>query len=298
MPSSEHLQYVATAAAFIEKNLTQPLQVSEVCQQIPLSAWQFQRLFRACVGDSIGSYMRKRRLTESAKALQMNSKLRMIDVALEYQFGSQEAYTRAFQKYFAMTPARFRKASLDLHIYGTPYLDSKKIQHFSKQITHQPLILKLEEMRIIGLTTTIRSPLGEEADFIDKLPPLWSEILEKRALIPHRKKGRVFGIAVGEQGSLNEETMTYFAGFEVPLGTEPPSEFSKLDLKSQTYATFENQGLPDVSSVTMDYIYGIWLPQSDYKRGSGYDFEIFDSRYNPSDDKSISTYYLPIIKNK
>ena len=68
-----------------------------------------------------------------------------------------------------------------------------------------------------------------------------------------------------------------------------------LVLPSGQYACFENRTLPEQNSSLIDYIYGIWLPSSNYDRGRGYDLEIFDHRYVAGDPSSVCRFFVPVI---
>lgn len=58
--------------------------------------------------ETPGSYIRKRRLSEAVRQL-LTSKSRILDIALDYQFDSQAAFTRAFRAMFAISPGSYRK---------------------------------------------------------------------------------------------------------------------------------------------------------------------------------------------
>ncbi|WP_268240840.1 helix-turn-helix domain-containing protein [Paenibacillus albidus] len=47
-------------------------------------------------------------MTHAAYEL-FHSDLRIVETAIKYQYESQEAFTRAFQKMFSISPGRFRK---------------------------------------------------------------------------------------------------------------------------------------------------------------------------------------------
>lgn len=47
-------------------------------------------------------------MTQAAKDL-IHTDQRAIDIALQYRFGSQESFTRAFKKIYDMSPARYRR---------------------------------------------------------------------------------------------------------------------------------------------------------------------------------------------
>ena len=61
------------------------------------------------------------------------------------------------------------------------------------------------------------------------------------------------------------------------------------------YAVFECT-LPTIME-TYDYITETWISKSGYKRGSGPDFERYDSDFNPEDPDSKMYIYFPVQKN-
>jgi transcriptional regulator GlxA family with amidase domain len=73
---------VFQALECIETQLENEISVQHVAQQSKLSSWHFQRIFSEYVGESIGSYLRRRRLASSIDLLK-NSNLRTIDGPLK-----------------------------------------------------------------------------------------------------------------------------------------------------------------------------------------------------------------------
>ncbi|MGZ3782442.1 MAG: GyrI-like domain-containing protein [Pseudobdellovibrionaceae bacterium] len=269
------------------------ISVQEICNQVPLSNWQFQRLFRAFVGDSIGSYLRGRRLTLAADIL-VHSEKRILDIAVDLQFGSQEAFTRAFKGQYKVTPGQIRENPQYLKLYKKPRLTKETLSHFQVGIQREPKICKLGPLNLIGMETTITSFLGEHPDFESKLPEFWKNF--DRAKRDHSLNSNAvnYGVAISSSENMFEEDLKYFAGIPAPIPKEIPPGFVTLYLGEQLYAVFENVGLADKSLATIDYIYGIWLPESGYQRAKGFDFEIFDGRYTLTDPASISQYCIPI----
>lgn len=93
---------------YIEENLKNSIEIEKVAQESFMSISSFYRMFYALVGHTVKDYIRKRRLSCAANEL-LNTKKRIIDIALDYQYESQEAFTRAFSNYFEITPGRYRK---------------------------------------------------------------------------------------------------------------------------------------------------------------------------------------------
>ena len=92
-----YLSKIQNSIDFIEVNLRQDLNLSKVSDSAYFSKFHFHRLFHAITGENVMFYIRKRRLTEAAKELLITDKS-ILEVALEYQFDSQESFTRAFKK--------------------------------------------------------------------------------------------------------------------------------------------------------------------------------------------------------
>lgn len=297
MAQNQHIQTVTSAIDFIEANLKEPITVQDVCHLSPLSSWQFQRVFRAIIGDSIGNYLRGRRLAKAAQQLQKSSSsLRILDLAIEFQFNSQEAFTRAFKSSFGMTPTMLR-GNLDIRIpTAKPKLDLSKINQLKEGIKKEPTFTKFGSKDFIGLSTQISSPLGIDTEFDGKAPLHWKNFDQRRKEIPSRTPGYSYGFALSLNQNMDEDTLTYMAAVEVPeIPSIIPSDMQTLHLPSQEYAAFEVTGYLESCHVTTDYIYGIWLPQSQFLRGQGPDFELFNhSLYRRGDPNSISFYYLPI----
>lgn len=104
----EYTQPINRAISYIETNLTQEIELSKVAAAAGYSFFHFGRLFRATTGETLGSYIRKRRLSEAARQL-LISKRRILDIALDHQFCSQAAFTRAFRTTFGISPGAYRK---------------------------------------------------------------------------------------------------------------------------------------------------------------------------------------------
>jgi len=93
----------------IEENLKMPFTIEETAKKAFLSLPHYYRLFHAITGHSVKDYIRKRRLWESGKELISGSR-KIIDIAMDYQFISQESFTRAFKTFHGMTPGKYRKS--------------------------------------------------------------------------------------------------------------------------------------------------------------------------------------------
>ena len=90
--------------AYIDDHLEQPLDLEALAAVAHFSPFHFHRLFRAWTGETLGDYLRRRRVEMAALRLATQPRLGVLQVALAVGFGSGEAFTRAFAQRFGMSP--------------------------------------------------------------------------------------------------------------------------------------------------------------------------------------------------
>ncbi|QDY44384.1 helix-turn-helix transcriptional regulator [Candidatus Pantoea soli] len=71
------------------------------------SKWHLQRIFKEHTGISLGEYIKHRKMHASAHDL-LDKDNTILFVALLYGYESQQTYTRAFKRYFGISPGWFR----------------------------------------------------------------------------------------------------------------------------------------------------------------------------------------------
>lgn len=107
----DHIDRVGAALDYIEEHLREDISLEEIARQAHSSLFWFHRVFALLVGDSLGEYLRKRRLNCAAVEL-VTTNQRIIDIAVKYGFSSHEAFTRAFSAHFGITPSQYRRSGL------------------------------------------------------------------------------------------------------------------------------------------------------------------------------------------
>jgi AraC-like DNA-binding protein/GNAT superfamily N-acetyltransferase len=107
MMATEAFKLLNRAILYLESNLTEPASVAEAAALVGYSRYHFSRTFLERIGITPAAYLRKRRLTEAGRELATTSK-RILDIALDYQFQSQEAFTRSFKREFGVSPGIYR----------------------------------------------------------------------------------------------------------------------------------------------------------------------------------------------
>lgn len=122
-----HTQEIQTALNYIEVNLCEELTLDEISKVVGFSKFYFHRSFQRELGISLYDYIRRRRLSSAASAL-LNTNTPVLDIALTYNFESQEAFTRAFKSAYQLPPGRYRSVIKDLIIGGINVNKQNKIE--------------------------------------------------------------------------------------------------------------------------------------------------------------------------
>ncbi|WP_065755735.1 helix-turn-helix domain-containing protein [Bradyrhizobium paxllaeri] len=93
---------------YIEASLTTDIRLEELAAQACLSPFHFSRLFREATGLSPHRYVTDRRVQAARQELARNN-LSLVEIALEFGFGSQANFTRVFRKATSLTPGQYRE---------------------------------------------------------------------------------------------------------------------------------------------------------------------------------------------
>lgn len=97
----------------IDAALGEHCDIDDIIRESHYSKTHFYRIFGAIVGVAPSEYRNKRRLSCAAVDIYMTGK-RILDIALDYGFTSQEVFTRAFQRTLKETYNLFYGAWLPL----------------------------------------------------------------------------------------------------------------------------------------------------------------------------------------
>src|SRR5437899_2969129 len=92
----------------IDRQLDKPLDLESLAEVAHFSPFHFHRLFAAWMGETLGDYLRRRRVEVAAMRLSSQPRLSVLTAAISVGFGSGEAFTRAFKTRFGCSPTTWR----------------------------------------------------------------------------------------------------------------------------------------------------------------------------------------------
>ena len=93
---------------YIEDHLEDDLRLDKIAEELHYSKFYLARIFAGETGCTIYKYIQGRRLTLAAGKLVETEKA-IIEIAYEARYGSQQAFTLAFERLYLYTPQEYRK---------------------------------------------------------------------------------------------------------------------------------------------------------------------------------------------
>ena len=271
---------------YVEQHLYEPVTIHDIAKASNYSAYHFSRIFKSLVGDSPKEYLRKRRLTVAATRL-LEEGTSILDLALQCQFESQEAFTRAFKQLFSMTPGQYRKEQDPYRLIYKDQFSPHMLHHLQNSLVMEPTIVNREAIKTVGIAMRYNN------DDLD-LKKLWSAFKPYKDTIPNRDGADLFGIYEEYQEGTDSTEFTYVCSAKVFDYSDIPEGMVARDIEAQLYARFEHKGPIASLDNTLKFIWGSWLPKSKYEYVEKPDFELYGPGFCDSDPGNILQIFIPI----
>ncbi|WP_211909437.1 AraC family transcriptional regulator [Tardiphaga alba] len=212
---------------WIEHHLDTPLSVEVIAEVAGLSPYHFSRLFSARMGRGVMAHVRGRRLVRAAQRLATDPELRLIDLAVDCGFDSQEAFTRAFSRTFGVAPGRFRRGFSVTPIEGQYPMTMPETD---VTLTQLPELATLEAFTVAGPQR--RFDEGNKAE----IPQLWSQMMGALPFAGQAPEWTTYGVVWNVDRA--EGHFDYLAGVGVADEATLPAGFSALRIPAGHYAVF------------------------------------------------------------
>ncbi|WP_372371147.1 GyrI-like domain-containing protein [Candidatus Uabimicrobium sp. HlEnr_7] len=278
---------IIRAIAYMENHLTKEISLEAIASQAYYSSFHFHRLFSAVTKETPGSYLRKRRLSQASHEILQSNK-RILDIALDYQFQSQESFSRAFKKFLGVTPGQYRRSGLAQRTHF-PKLTLDNLNHrYQGGISVEPEFKKMSAMKFIGMICSIDS---------QELPKLWETFIAQRNSITNLKNNICYSLCFHIEDNCTANSFLYMPCAEVNNIDNIPISMVAKTVPENEYAVFTHKGSLDKIKDTYEYIYGTWLSKSSYSSAGLYDFGMYNDDFSIENPEESRVYiHIPVAK--
>jgi AraC family transcriptional regulator len=159
-----------------------------------------------------------------------------------------------------------------------------------------PVIKNLDEKKLIG--KRIKMTFADNKTF-----ELWKSFMPGRKEIRNNLTNELISMQVYDNSfdfsNFNQDIIfEKWAAIEVEDFGTIPAEMESYTLTGGLYAVFIHKGAASQGAKTFQYIFGTWLPGSDYLLDNRPHFEILGEKYKNEDPNSEEEVWIPIKPKK
>lgn len=286
----EYNEPIGEAIVYIENNLYEPFTAVMVSDAVSYSYYHFHRYFLFVMGETIGSYIRSRRLTQASYEL-VHSKKKILDIALSLHFESAESFTRAFQKKYGLSPRAYRNNGVEMLIASHPAIAPEAVPNCTDLI---PEIILVSPKRLIGCSFHMSIAHNQSIT-------MWDQLNTKLAMLEEVPQTSLRYSIYEMQEECQQSTFhesskaNAFIGVEWRERTVPDGMVEK-SFAGGRYVKFVHKGSVETLLSTYQYIWGVWFPQSGYELADREDFECYTDKFlGPFHFNSEIEIYFPVL---
>jgi len=266
-------KHIKIVLEIIESDLAEVPSLESISQKLGISRYFLSRKFKESTGESFSEYVKRRKGAEAAKSMQLTNR-RILDIAIDYGYSSQESFHRSFKSLFKETPKLaqfhhsmlFKRSAIELK----PSLD---IEWEKKSIG--PVKLKA---------------LGKKFSYneFDEIEKFWKDFNEKHPEI----KGDTYGLSLPLIENDEPESFYYLIAFDHSYEVHGAIT---IEIPKTEYIVFTHVGQSSELLNTFNYIWGKWLYENKEITVKGMDFEYYPEEYDPMNSSGRCYVFLPIV---
>lgn len=238
----------------IEESLTEKIDYKDLAKMIGTSSYTLQRIFAFLTGITLTEYIRKRRLSNCAEEL-LSTDIKIIDLALKYQYDSPISFSNSFKKMHGVSPQILRKNKCNIKIF--PKIKFNPSTDIIEELEYR--VICLNKHKLYGITTGIIKEDDSKAigDLFDKAR---KEKIIDFMMENSDKNELYYGVSVDIYDYDFTRNIKYYI-----LGKSPRKDFTSIEIPKATWACFKlkNKKQSDILKL-YNTIYTKWLPSSKY----------------------------------
>lgn len=282
--SYSYMKPVNQVISYIQTNLHEKMELAGLAKIAHISHYHFHRIFKSVMGENIGEYIQRIRLEKAAFKLQ-TTKLSLAQIAEEVGYQTQFALSKAFKKYFEVTPRAYRSMATDLTI----------------PVTRRECGISDIWCDIRGMNSfeVVYTQVANPYKYADAFTEAWHHLLgyvKKEGIPDEHTEYYSFCRDVPSIISSPEQQRIYVCTNNSDH-LKPAGRFGVQIIEGGEYAVFTVQGsykqLPDAYT----YIYRYWLFNSEHQLKDSMVFEKYLNSPDVVDEEHLVTeIYIPVLR--
>ena len=288
----------------IDSHLDEPINLAGLARVANFSKFHFHRIFSAHVGETLGSYLTRRRVEQAAARLASQPLLRVLDVALAVGFGSAEAFTRAFKRHFGCPPSQWKTRPVARrHEKGKMGQVKSRPGQAKRPRTAYASVMAQSNSSPLQVAVTTRpvvriAYIRYQGPFGEPLGRFWGDQVYPWLAASNLLGAPRYGVSHDDPQVTAANKCRYDAGAEIGKDFVP-SQYAKIaTLAGGLYACTKFTGASGEIPHTWERILREWLPASGYQLDARSCFEYYptDAPYDEKKGTFTCELCMPIAK--
>ncbi len=128
---------------YIEEHLEEPLNIKQLADMSGYSEFHFIRKFKAYTKKNVMEYVRRRRLIKACEDILAG--MRIIDVALKYEWSSHSAFSKSFNIEFGFPPSLLRTMQAEIDFIGGGHMNPIFLNATQAGMSKEELLERLKK---------------------------------------------------------------------------------------------------------------------------------------------------------
>jgi AraC family transcriptional regulator len=294
---AEYERRLHKVLAYIDRHLDEPIDLARLAKEANFSDYHFHRIFTALTGETLGSYLTRRRVEMAAIRLWSQPRLSVLNVALAVGFGSAEAFSRAFKKRLGTSPSQWRTRKSKL---------SQDNSNPGQELSAPRAYLQsMENTQVLPLQVTVAKRPSVRFAYLRYQGPVgpaigafWQQRVYPWLAANNLLGAPRYGVSQDDPNVTEERRCRYDGGAEVGLDFVPPQDAQVTEVPGGLYASTKFLGTSEEVSQTWERILREWLPASGYQLDARPFFEYYpvDATYDPKTGAFSCEICIPIAR--
>ena len=257
---------------YISAHLDQDLNLEQLAKISVFSPFHFHRIFKSIVGETPYDFIQRTRLEKSCAMLTANPEMKIIHIAMRCGFSTPSSFSKAFKKYFEVSPSEYREAYASDSKNGTPErnpgkatnapvgysTDSELEELFNRRKEMNVQIEMLPEYRVAYMRQI--GPYG--ADNLQLMQKLKKWAITRDLLT---ESSVILGIAHDDPDVTPPQKCRYDCCMVISNAYELDIDINDARLPGGKYAVIAVEHTAEAIGKAWHDAFTVWLPDSGYQ---------------------------------
>lgn len=252
------------AMARIEDDLEGEVDVKLLARIAGTSEYHLRRMFSALAGIPLSEYVRRRRLTKAAAEV-LSGQDSLLDIAIKWGYGSNEAFARAFKAMHKVGPQEARSSKKALQ--SQQILTFRLVVEGSTNMEYR--VVEKDAFQVVGRGTRVPLVhLGMNPAIVEFIKGIGMPDLERMKALSDGEPAGLVALTSNQEGTEEGDHLDYFHG--VVTSKEAPDDFQVMTVPKNTWAVFRSEGpFPETIQHMWRDVYTQWFPSNSYQSVEG-----------------------------